>query len=928
MSRAEHRLSNRKYTFTFEIQRITIQPSNQKALEQLKTAKNIFADEGQSQRIQPNQIINYNLMQIQFNKRLPEDFLYADVNRQIVKIPIQVTRAVLSNIVPAEVSEEEEDIALDLLFDQSNSVYNGDSFNNNEIKILESKRNTGTLTLASLPSEPKFMVRYSTYVIWRECQALQTLALHPKKHHLPLLNLLLRSIDAKWGQVDTDLNVKYRVLTDSSKSGTEEQREFVRKALGTPDVAILEGPPGSGKTTTILEIILQLLTQRKRVLLVASTHVAVDNVLEKLMEKTTDNKTLIEKYGVVPIRVGGKDCISEKVQQYHIDNFIQSERRRLINFLSKQPKRSASQEMLYEALCDDSQGTTVVEDMALESANLVCGTTIGILQSKFIKESDQSKPAFDYLILDEASKTTFQEFLVPALHAARWILSGDIKQLSPYVDQVPIRENLANLTSFTDETGKEDKRVCVDVFNAATKRNKIGSGSLIVYEDRSDLPRRYEEQTKAVGKILTQRKNQPIQITTCMVKTQPGTIKEKLEVMGSNIVLAPKSQIKNLDTVFLAHLQSNQDISEEYKRRRAAFQNYLDQKGITDSYQSNQLWEEAIAWRISRLYELRDLKDRQTTYLDELQLLLPYFERADRLFSNPQNEDDSQNERPKITRADMVLREIRRIERIALPSVLELLQKGYKQSERFREETRIPLYDGLPKEVLKQRHTMLTYQHRMHPDISKFPRENIYQNEGLNDSHTIEESRSWNYRFYNNRNVWIHVNPARHERIEPFSRSNVNVLELKVIESHFNSFREWARNHPSQNISSEGYWTVALLSFYKGQANRLTDMMRALFGSKNRGYFESRTDNLKVEVCTVDRFQGHEADLVFLSLVNTRRKIGFLDNPNRLNVALTRAKYQLVIVGDRTTFGNHDKSTELLIKLEKTTPEGTIKFGE
>jgi hypothetical protein len=489
------------------------------------------------------------------------------------------------------------------------------------------------------------------------------------------------------------------------------------------------------------------------------------------------------------------------------------------------------------------------------------------------------------------------------------------------------RENIANLTSFTDETGKEDKRVCVDVFNAATKRNKIGSGSLIFYEDRSDLPRRYEEQSKAVGNILSQRKNQPIQITTCMIKTQPSTIKEKLEVMGSNIVLAPKSQIKNIDTVFLAHLQSNQDISEDFKRRRAAFQNYLDQKGITDSYQSNQLWEDAIAWRISRLYELRDLKDRQTAYLEELQLLLPYFERADRLFSNSQN-DDSRNEGSKITRADLVLREIRRIERIALPSVLELLQKGYKQSERFREDTRIPLYDGLANEILEQRHTMLAYQHRMHPDISKFPRENIYKNEALNDAQNIEESRNWNYRFYNNRNVWIHVNPARHEKIDSFSRSNVNFSELKVIESHFNSFREWARNHPSQNSGSEGYWTVALLSFYKGQANKLTDMMRALFGSKNRGYFESRSDNLKVEVCTVDRFQGHEADLVFLSLVNTRRKIGFLDNPNRLNVALTRAKYQLVIVGDRTTFGNQNKSTELLIKLEKTTPEGTIKFGE
>ena len=84
---------------------------------------------------------------------------------------------------------------------------------------------------------------------------------------------------------------------------------------------------------------------------------------------------------------------------------------------------------------------------------------------------------------------------------------------------------------------------------------------------------------------------------------------------------------------------------------------------------------------------------------------------------------------------------------------------------------------------------------------------------------------------------------------------------------------------------------------------------------------------MKVEVCTVDRFQGHEADLVFLSLVNSRNKIGFLDNPNRLNVALTRAKYQLVIVGDRHTFRCSRQATELLQNLERLTPEGPIEFG-
>lgn len=52
---------------------------------------------------------------------------------------------------------------------------------------------------------------------------------------------------------------------------------------------------------------------------------------------------------------------------------------------------------------------------------------------------------------------------------------------------------------------------------------------------------------------------------------------------------------------------------------------------------------------------------------------------------------------------------------------------------------------------------------------------------------------------------------------------------------------------------------------------------------------------------TVDRFQGREADMVLLSLRNTRRT-GHLDSPNRLNVAITRARFMLVIIGHRSYF--------------------------
>lgn len=60
---------------------------------------------------------------------------------------------------------------------------------------------------------------------------------------------------------------------------------------------------------------------------------------------------------------------------------------------------------------------------------------------------------------------------------------------------------------------------------------------------------------------------------------------------------------------------------------------------------------------------------------------------------------------------------------------------------------------------------------------------------------------------------------------------------------------------------------------------------------------------MTVEINTVDAFQGRETDIIFYSIVrsNPRGNIGFLKDARRLNVALSRAKELLVIVGDHGT---------------------------
>lgn len=60
------------------------------------------------------------------------------------------------------------------------------------------------------------------------------------------------------------------------------QRDAVLKALSSVNVFLLHGPPGTGKTTTIVEIILQEIKRGSKILACAASNIAVDNIVERL----------------------------------------------------------------------------------------------------------------------------------------------------------------------------------------------------------------------------------------------------------------------------------------------------------------------------------------------------------------------------------------------------------------------------------------------------------------------------------------------------------------------------------------------------------------------------------------------------------------------------------------------------------------------
>jgi superfamily I DNA and/or RNA helicase len=148
---------------------------------------------------------------------------------------------------------------------------------------------------------------------------------------------------------------------------------------------------------------------------------------------------------------------------------------------------------------------------------------------------------------------------------------------------------------------------------------------------------------------------------------------------------------------------------------------------------------------------------------------------------------------------------------------------------------------------------------------------------------------------------------------------NVNNHEADKIIQELDEFRKWAKNNPNPENTD---WSLTILTFYRAQEHELSRRLRKYFGSSNFRTFTDKKHHLKVEVCTVDRFQGHESDVVFLSFVRNGFRVGFLNSMHRLNVSLTRARYQLVIFGNRKSFIKAYKKrhhSELLHALAKET---------
>ncbi|MDZ7660659.1 IGHMBP2 family helicase [Fodinibius sp.] len=250
-----------------------------------------------------------------------------------------------------------------------------------------------------------------------------------------------------------------------NKELNDSQREAVAYSLGAEDVHLIHGPPGTGKTTTAIEVIEQAVENGQKVLATAASNIAVDNMLDFLLDR-----------GVKAVRVGHPARVTPQLKEHTLDSLIEnneqyqkSEELRAQAFEKKEEqeeythpsgkyRRGMSNTKIKE-LAEEGRGSRGVSEdkikkMArwielqdeieelfeeadklreeavneiLETKQVIC-TTNSTAGSELIENRE-----FDLVVIDEATQSTEPSCLIPITRGKKVIMAGDHRQLPPTV---------------------------------------------------------------------------------------------------------------------------------------------------------------------------------------------------------------------------------------------------------------------------------------------------------------------------------------------------------------------------------------------------------------------------------------------------------------------------------------------------------------
>lgn len=640
----------------------------------------------------------------------------------------------------------------------------------------------------------------------------------------------------------------------------QSQKNAVLKALYAKDLCLLQGPPGTGKTTVIAELIWQhiLKDPTKKLLLTSETNLAVDNALEKLMGSRNVNETLSPYLSIIkPLRFGRSSKFEEDGKKYSVERI--------------------------EKWLDDEYEEEFVYENELSSLENVTEESLDDQEDGYVNNN------------------AVQQWMTMIAQRAQ-----------SYAEQNPRYAELTNMysTSLCSPDGITKRYFMEKYFKHA---NVIGS--------------------------------------TCSSTGSPSFAADYASVYSSAVYdkfvekEGYKQTISDIKGLIVA--ANNEDSSFQY-RAKSIIKRIMRENNINTEDELRELLDEPTDNVKHFLfdYDLKQLlKQKRPKKFETILERLGFdseeqFEQTKNIYFDTVIMDEAS----KATPPDLVLPLCFGRKSIIIGDHRQLPPMLYEQDFKeallsLDDDKAAALADDIDRQfvntsqfarlilnpkVSKSIKSVFTEQYRMHPQINDAIKQ-FYKNDegglscGLDlkkvDSPNLAEPESRYHGFYHPGFISPDVHVLWVKVDEPEQRTDSKALynekEVEAVKrvlqylKHSKGFEEymqyWDNNIRSterRNIEKE----IGVISFYGQQVKYLNEVKSF-----------ARNNGMRLKLNTVDKFQGMERNIVIVSTVRsdkyktakgivTNDDPGFAKSPERLNVALSRARRLLIVVGNNEFF--------------------------
>lgn len=676
-------------------------------------------------------------------------------------------------------------------------------------------------------------------------------------------NMLMRlSAGEEDSQTGTDLepvtsDVKKKMFGTSDVSIKENFRRAMYIALNTPDIALIQGPPGTGKTTLINGIVARLssLSNKNYKILVSSEqHEALYNVVSKLAGRSVPPFITSEKYSSAG-REENYAKMLDNVEQFQMKilNVCDS-------ILSERPDGSGYSDRL----------TKVVFD----------------IQS--IKDSHYAK----FVITEKMSDITDAV-----------VKMGLWEEVKEYIGQIEAKLRVYDMS-------QEDEREGMDFI-----KRKFDA-------QRRDIQTFYDDdglyQLKELQRLITRYGYIYLLMDERLLYAmeqgaKPEEFKQYLEYLAKiKEEIAP-----DYDEVELA--------SHSFKE---LFDGLMNRVRVSTGKHKRDFYDivEAFKYMLSDVSNIGDVIKKYTNVVGST---CAQADRSKDIVELTNNKYDYViiDEAARANPLDLMIPVLLGIKVIMVGDHMQLphyIETDYvrrfqndREACRGFDETLLTkslfqvLYDRLEKswnegKLKIQRHIRIQEQHRMHPVIGSFISKEFYEREQTdldgatsvvgkieNGAGTVKNINDFGV--YNGKNVVFLNLPITKGVEQKFSGVICRPCEAEKV---IDVLKEIIRKDQTRSIR------IGVMSFYKGQVECLNKILKDTFPEETLK---------KIECSTVDSYQGKEFDVAILSTTRSNvepdigKALGFIHySASRINVALSRARKLLIVVGDAETMGRNE----------------------